>query len=265
MNLNLTDSHAHISDPAFKDDRDSVIKACFAAGVKTIFEVGCNIDEWGPALDLCGKYARGIYAILGLHPAYAANFSNEKFATLAASLRAPAARAVGEIGLDYYYKPFSKEQQIMVFERCLALAAEIKKPSVLHIRAGRAPGDFTAYEDAFSILKKHSVSGGVLHCFSGRYEDAARALDLGFKLGFNGIITYKKNNDLRETLRRAGLKNIVLETDCPYLPPQSKRGQRNSPLNIPEIAQYIADFLNVPLEEVAEVTTKNCKEIFGNF
>lgn len=147
----------------------------------------------------------------------------------------------------------------------LSLTSEVKKPIILHARKNADPGDWGAYGDLFKILKSdwRAQTGGVMHCFSGRYEDAVKALDIGLKLGVNGIITYKKNNDLRETIKKAGVKNILFETDCPYLPPQSKRGIRNDPSNIPEIARFTADFLNMRVEEAAEITTENCRAAFG--
>lgn len=255
------DSHAHVGDGAFDADRDAVLEASFAAGVEKIIEIGCAPQEWAPTLDLCAKYGGKIYGALGVHPQYADKFSEENFTFLKQLLKRPEIVAVGETGLDYFWEPFSGSVQAEVFERQLAAAVEINKPVSLHIRKARAEQDFAAYEDAFAILKNHSVRG-VLHCFSGRREDAERALDAGLLLGINAIITYKKNDDLRATLRYAGLENIVLETDCPYLPPQARRGQRNTPQSVPEIGQFIADFLNVPVEDVARVTTENCKKIF---
>ncbi len=258
----LIDSHAHILDGAFDADRDAVLQASFDAGVKQIIEIGCNTDEWLPALALCAAYPRAIYAVLGLHPEFAGNFSEEKFNELKNLLTREEVVGIGEIGLDYFHEPFSKEQQQMVFEQVLSLTREIKKPAVLHIRKSKAETDFSAYQDTFNILKKYS-SPGVLHCFSGRYEDAVRAVDMGYFLGINAIITYKKNEDLRSTVKKIGLKHILLETDCPYLPPQSKRGTRNSPANIPEFAQFMADYLNLNLDDLAAITSANCQKLFS--
>ncbi|MDR0952641.1 MAG: TatD family hydrolase, partial [Elusimicrobiota bacterium] len=137
-----------------------------------------------------------------------------------------------------------------------------KKPIILHCRKGAGEEDFSAYEDLFALLKNAPLNGGIMHCFSGRYIDATRALDHGFLIGATGIIGYKKNNDLRESFKKIGLKNIVVETDCPYLPPQSKRGKRNEPANIPEIAATLAEILGEPLSRVADITTQNTTNIF---
>ncbi|WP_428898475.1 TatD DNase family protein [Parelusimicrobium proximum] len=269
-NIHLIDSHAHMTDSAFNEDRDEIIKASIAAGVKNIIEIGCNTDEWQPSLELCEKYKGNIFCALGLHPEYKNNFTEEKYAELERLVHRPEVLAIGEIGLDYFWEPVEREKQISVFEKMLALTEEVNKPVVLHIRKAKEDGDYSAYEDVFEILKNggcwrpaKNKFTGVLHCFSGRETDAYKALDMGMCLGINGIISYKKNDELRETVKKVGLKNIILETDCPYLPPQSKRGTRNSPVNIPEIAVFIADMLNVRPEEAAEITTQNCRDLFG--
>ena len=149
----------------------------------------------------------------------------------------------------------------------LTLANQTEKPIVLHTR--REGEDYSAYEDAFYSLKhewkqKSSTAyPGVLHCFCARYEEARKALDMGLLLGINGCFTYKKNEYIREAVKKAGSDKIILETDCPYLSPQGKRGQRNDPSNIPLIAQYAADYLDIPLEKLAEITTRNTKALYG--
>ena len=258
------DSHAHVNDPAFNEDRAEIIEQSFAAGLSHILEIGCEQDEWQPALDLCQKYPGKIYCALGMHPIMAKDFKEDYLPQLKNFLALPAARAVGEIGLDYAYEDSSpKPVQMCVLEHMLALAKEIQKPLVLHCRKGAAESDFSAYTDLFAILKKASFRGGIMHCFSGRYEDAVKALDIGLLIGVTGIVGYKKNNDLRETFKKVGLKNLVLETDCPYLPPQSKRGKRNDPSNIPEIAKDLAAALGEPLSKTADITTENTIKIFN--
>ena len=262
--ITFIDSHAHLNDEAFNDDREQVITACFDAGVKQMVEIACETNEWQPALDLCQKYKGQIYAAASIHPINAEQLIDESFEELKKYLSFDDFKAVGEIGLDYFYEdssPLTLQQE--VFDRQLELAQNIKKPIILHCRQGKDKQDFSAYEDMFFLLKKYSLSGGVLHCFSGRKQDAYRALDNGFLLGINGIIGYKKNQDLRDIIKQVGLKYLMLETDCPYLPPQSKRGQRNSPVNIPEIAQYLADILGKSINEVADQTTQNAKSFYN--
>ena len=262
--ITFIDSHAHLNDDAFNEDREQVIDTCFGAGVKQIVEIACEVNEWEPAVKLCEQYKGQIYASAAIHPINAEQFTDESFKDLKHYLTLDNFRAVGEIGLDYFYEDSSpRVLQQEIFEKQLELAQDIKKPIILHCRKGKDPQDFSAYEDMFFALKKYNLSGGVLHCFSGRKEDAYRALDMGFYLGINGIIGYKKNGDVRQIIKQVGLKYLMLETDCPYLPPQSKRGQRNSPVNIPEIAQNLADILGKNLSEVAEITTQNAKAFYN--
>ena len=262
--ISFIDSHAHLNDEAFNEDREQIISACFNAGVKQMIEIACEVQEWQQALDLCKKYQGQIYAAASIHPINAEQLTEESFEELEKYLSIDVFRAVGEIGLDYFYEDSSPRfLQQKVFEKQLTLAQNIQKPIILHCRKGKAEQDFSAYEDMFYALKKYNLSGGVLHCFSGRKEDAYRALDLGFYIGINGIIGYKRNEDLRQIIKQIGLKYLLLETDCPYLPPQSKRGQRNSPVNIPEIAQNLADVLGKNINEVADITTQNAKAFYN--
>lgn len=257
------DSHAHINDEAFDTDRKDVIEKSLLAGVKNIVEIACEEPEWQQAVDLCSKYPQVFCAVAGVHPIYASARTEEQIKKLKEFLKNPIFRAVGEIGLDYAWLNSSTEQeQQNVFEEMLEISKEINKPVVLHCRKTNEPNDFKAYEDLFSIMKNHDAQGGIFHCFSARYEDAKRALDRGFLLGLNGVISYKKNNDLREVIKKIGIEHFVLETDCPYLPPQTKRGQRNSPENIPEIGEFLANLLNIPLEKCAQITTQNAKNFF---
>ena len=259
----LIDSHAHINDDAFDADRDEVIQKSFAAGLSHIIEIACEAPEWQPAIDLSAKYAGKIYPVCGMHPIMASAFRPSDLPVLTNYINMDIVKAVGEIGLDYFYEESSsKSIQNEVFETMLNLAAGVKKPIVLHCRKGKQEADFTAYEDLFARLRSASLNGGIMHCFSGRYEDAKRALDLGLLIGVTGIVGYKKNNDLRETFKKIGLNHLVVETDCPYLPPQSKRGKRNDPSNIPEIAQDLALVLGEPLTKVADTTTQNTMQIF---
>lgn len=263
------DSHAHLNDPAFDADRETLITQTLpAAGVAHSVEIGCAPDEWHPALQLASRHPPLISAVLGVHPEYAVKLNDENLKELAALLPDVRCKAVGEIGLDYTCFEFTgQDKQQETFSRMLALANQVQKPVVLHVR--RAGEDYAAYDDTFRALKrewKPSASAkhpGVLHCFCARYEEAKTALDMGLLLGINGCFTYKKNEYIREAVRKAGIDKIILETDCPYLSPQGKRGRRNDPSNIPLIAQFVADYLNVPLEDAARITTQNTKDLYG--
>jgi len=264
--MQFIDSHAHLNDPAFDQDRETLLSTVLPhAGITTSIEIGCSPEEWQPALDLTARYPGFVYPVLGVHPEYAPLLQPQHEGQLKELL--PQAVAVGEIGLDYTCLEISnKELQQQTFTQMLELAKQVNKPIVLHVR--REAEDYSAYDDCFETLKRqwHPCSGaypGVLHCFCARYEEAKRALDNGLLLGINGCFTYKKNEYIREAVKKAGLDKIILETDCPYLSPQGKRGQRNDPSNIPLLAQFVADYLDVPLEEVAQQTTLRAKELYN--
>lgn len=266
--MQFIDSHAHLNDPAFDPDREELISKLPAAQIAASVEIGCAPDEWQPALDLAKKHPGFIPAVLGVHPEFAIKTAPADLQTLAQLLTHKDCVAVGEIGLDYTCLDISdQELQQKMFSQMLELANQAEKPLVLHIR--REGDDYAAYEDAFYALKHEwkqkssTAHPGVLHCFCARYEEAQKALDMGLLLGINGCFTYKKNEYIREAVKKAGADKIILETDCPYLSPQGKRGQRNDPSNIPLIAQYTADYLDIPLEELSEITTRNTKALYG--
>lgn len=266
--MQFIDSHAHLNDPAFDPDREELISKLPAAQIAMSVEIGCSPEEWQPALDLSQKHPGFISAVLGVHPEYAVKTAPSDLEVLSGLLKHKDCVAVGEIGLDYTCLDISnKELQQTIFSQMLTLANQTEKPIVLHTR--REGEDYSAYEDAFYSLKhewkqKSSTAyPGVLHCFCARYEEARKALDMGLLLGINGCFTYKKNEYIREAVKKAGADKIILETDCPYLSPQGKRGQRNDPSNIPLIAQYAADYLDIPLEKLAEITTRNTKALYG--
>ena len=265
--MQFIDSHAHLNDPAFDKDRYTLISTLLPqAELVACVEIGCSPEEWQPALDLTHKYPGMIYPVLGVHPEYAPLLRPEQIPQLKALL--PQAVAVGEIGLDYTcLDKSSKELQQTVLAQMLTLSKETNKPIVLHVR--REGEDYNVYEETFSLLKQEwrpssSTSyPGVLHCFCARYEEARHAVDNGLLLGINGCFTYKKNEYIREAVKKMGADKIILETDCPYLSPQGKRGLRNDPSNIPLLAQWVADYLDTPVEHLAQITTLNAKKLYG--
>lgn len=265
--MQFFDSHAHLTDPAFDNDRTTLIEQVLPqAGIAGAVEIGCSPEEWQGTLALAGKYKNFIFPVLGVHPENAPKYGAAQKALLNTLLVQSC--AVGEIGLDYTCLDVAdKNLQQETFAQMLSLATEHGKAVVLHVR--RDGEDYGVYEDTFSLLKAQFKPSnklpyaGVLHCFCARYEEAKKALDAGFLLGINGCFTYKKNEYIREAVKKAGADKIILETDCPYLSPQGKRGTRNDPSNIPLIAQFTADYLGVAVEELAEVTTRNTKLLYG--
>lgn len=267
--MDFIDSHAHLTDPAFDNDRENLLSCVLPQAhiVKSV-EIGCAPDEWQPSLALCQKYPQLVAPVLGVHPEYARRFTQDQEPVFERYLEDKRVVAVGEIGLDYTcLEEAGKEVQQSLFSRMLAAADRAQLPVVLHVR--RQGEDYGVYEDTFACLEREWKQNttrpysGVLHCFCARYEEAKRALDKGLLLGINGCFTYKKNEYIREVVKKVGADKIILETDCPYLSPQGKRGTRNDPSNIPLIAQWVADYLQIPLEELAYQTTEQTKKLYG--
>lgn len=265
----LIDTHAHLNDKAFDADRADAVARSLAAGVERIVEIACAPDDWARGEEFCAANPGRIVCAFGAHPEYTRQMPADLAARLEAFLAKPCAAALGEVGLDYWWDIGTKEEQLAVLGTQLPMCARFGKPAVFHARNGKT-ADKDAYADLLEALKGWSYSParrfrGVLHCFSGNWNDAKAGLDLGLCLGVNGTFTYKKNDDLREIVKKAGPANIVLETDCPYLPPQSSRGQRNDPSFIPEIAAMAAAHLGLSNSQLADRTTANAFALFGEF
>ncbi len=265
----LIETHAHLNDKAFDADREEVLGRAAGLGVSKIVEIACAPGEWAQGGQLAKAFPDQVRCAFGVHPEYTKMFSPAYMRELEAFMARLCAVALGEVGLDYWWDAGTKEEQLALLGAQLPLCAKFGKPAVFHARNGREPAQ-DAYADLLEALKKWSYSPakkfrGVLHCFSGGWADARASLDLGLLLGVNGTFTYKKNDELRETVRKAGLDNIVLETDCPYLPPQSARGKRNDPSYIPEIAALVATHLGLGNSQVADRTTANAFGLFGEF
>ncbi|MDP3542832.1 MAG: TatD family hydrolase [Elusimicrobiota bacterium] len=252
--MNFIDTHAHLGDAQFDADRDSVFERASAAGVTRIVEIADHPDEWGRAVAIARARPGMARCTLGLHPYYADLFDDAFLPRLRAALdAAPEAVAIGEIGLDYARAEIPHDVQRRAFEALAAAAKSWDVPVVVHCR--------DAFDDLLSILS--TVYGqrpagrfwGVIHCFTGNPEQARDCLRLGFALGADGPVTYKKNDALREAFRLAGPDATVLETDSPYLPPQSNRGKRNEPAAILEIAAKLAEVWDVPLDEAGRRTS----------
>jgi TatD DNase family protein len=261
--MTFVDTHAHLGDAQFDADRDSVYERAAAAGVTRIVEIADHPDEWPRAIALARARPSTVRCTLGLHPYYAELFNEAFIAKLRAALdAAPEAVAIGEIGLDYAKAEVAHDVQRRAFAAVAAAGRDWGVPLVIHCR--------DAYADLVPMLKDlfttKPATGrfwGVIHCFTGSPEEAEACAALGFVLGADGPVTYKKNDALREGFRRAGLGAAVLETDSPYLPPQSSRGKRNEPAAVAEIAARLAEVYGVPLDEVARRTSANAAALYG--
>lgn len=259
----LVDTHAHLNFADFKDDAPEVIRRSLDGGV-WMLNVGSQYGTSKRAVKIAEKYEKGVYAAIGLHPLHVETgfgkfeeekFDYEKFKELAKS---PKVVAMGEIGLDYYWKPKTKrklelfkEKQRTVICQQLELAKELNLPMIFHCRM--------AHDDLLGLLQRGRVSlKGVVHCFTGTWEQAQKYLKMGFYLGFNGLI-FKM--DVGEIIRKTPLDKILIETDCPYLTPLQETG-RNEPLYVKYVAEKIAQIKNLSYKEIAKITTENAKKLF---
>jgi TatD DNase family protein len=246
--MSLVDSHCHLDDKQFNEDREAVIERSLAAGVDLMLAVGTG--EGPPDLEsgirLAEKYPF-IYATVGVHPHDASKASDATMQRLRELATHPKVVAIGEIGLDYHYDFSPREVQRAVFERQIAIAREAGKPIVIHTRE--------AWDDTFAAIG--AGMPGIMHCFSGGPEEARRCLSLGFHLSFAGIVTYPKALDVQEAAKATPLDRLLVETDAPYLAPVPKRGKRNEPAFVKETAKRLAELKGCSFEDLAAATTAN--------
>lgn len=252
----LADSHAHLDLEELEPEQAGVLRRAREAGVALIINVATGLRDAEQVLDTAGKYP-GVWAALGVHPHGAGKISEADLETLATLAARPRVVAVGEIGLDFYRLRSPAEIQQHWFRRQLELAAALKKPVIIHTRE--------ATEATLKILREYRgrLTGGVMHCFAGSWEEAQNFLDLGLYLSFSGTLTYPKAGPLRQVAGQAPLDRLLVETDCPYLPPQPWRGKRNEPAYVVATARQLAEVRGLSLEAVAQATWENTLRVFG--
>ena len=252
----LFDTHAHMDDRAFDADRETLLSALPEQGIGLLMNPGCSLVSSRAASALASRYDY-IYAAVGSHPDAADEVNDvtlEEYRTLC-KLN-PKIRAIGEIGLDYYWDKENHEKQEYWFRRQIALAREEKLPMIIHSREAAA--------DTLRVMKeeKSEEIGGVIHCFSYSVEMAEEYLKMGFYLGIGGVVTFKNAKKIKEVVQMAPMERILLETDSPYLAPVPYRGKRNSSLYLPYVVQEIAELKGISEEEVIETTEKNAVRLF---
>lgn len=256
----LIDTHAHIYDPQFNEDRDKMLHQAENHQISQIWMPNCARETIPGMMALAGQYPERCLPMMGLHPAYVTATVDEELAAVEDHLNRHAFMAVGEIGLDFYWDMTFVDQQFMAFETQLRWAAEQNLPVSMHTRSGH---DRNAFAEAADLIERLRTSSpemlnltGIFHCFVGTLDEANRAIDMGFKLGIGGVSTFK-NGGLDAVLPHVSLEHIVLETDSPYLAPVPYRGKRNEPAYLRLIAQRVADLKQVSLDDVARHTTAN--------
>jgi TatD DNase family protein len=252
--VRLVDSHCHLDDRQFDEDRDATIARARAAGVEIMLAIGTG--DGPPDLEAAIRLAdnhESIHATVGVHPHDAAKATEETFTRLDALLKHPKVRAVGEVGLDYHYDFSPRDVQGVVFERQLALAAGAGMPVIIHTRE--------AWDDTISILRGAWRGGGIMHCFTGDAAEAREALDLGFHLAFGGVLTFPKAEAVRQAARITPSDRLLVETDSPYLAPVPMRGRRNEPAFIVETVRRLAEVRGSDPDEIAALTSANFERL----
>lgn len=250
----IFDSHAHYDSEQFEKDREEVLSSMQENGVGTIVNCAADWDSVTEVVDLANEYPF-VYAAVGLHPDEVGCLDEERFAYLKDQCQKEKVVAVGEIGLDYYWDKESHQLQKQWFIRQLALARELDLPVIIHSRDAAA--------DTLEIMQRYAQGlRGVIHCFSYSKELAREYVKMGFFIGIGGVVTFKNGKKLKEIVEETPLRQILLETDCPYLAPVPYRGKRNSSLYLPYVAQEIASRKGISYEEVVAQTEQNGKRLF---
>ncbi len=252
----LIDTHAHLSFPDFASDLPATVARANAAGVTRIVSVATDLADARRVLTVAGEYP-GVFASVGLHPNHISDSWRADMQELTALAGQPKVVAVGETGLDYYRSRDHAGTQKEMFQAHLDLARQRRLPVIIHCRAAEA--------DTLAMVHANVPDWrpwGVMHCFAGNTEVARECIELGLLISFTGIVTFKNADALREVAGAVPLESLVLETDSPYLAPVPQRGQRNEPAFIPHIADALAQIKNVPVEELARITSANARRLF---
>jgi len=248
------DTHAHYDDKRFNDDRDELLSSMQPAGITMILNSASSLRSAKFSLKLADKYPF-IYASIGVHPHDSKSMTDETVLELEKLLAHPKAMAVGEMGLDYHHDFSPRDVQRKRFREQMELARSVRKPVIIHERE--------SLRDTMDTVRDFRDLTGVFHCFSGSWETAKTILDMGWYLSFPGVITFQNARRAIEVIERMPPDRIMLETDCPYLAPEPVCGRRNSSLNLPYIAEKIAQVRGMDVAEVAALTMENGMRFFG--
>ena len=250
----LFDTHAHMDDRAFDDDREELLSSLPGQGIALLMNPGCSLTSSRAASRLSQEYDY-IYAAVGSHPDAADEVNGEvleEYRKLCK--RNPKIKAIGEIGLDYHYEDIPRDIQQRAFRMQLELARELDLPVIVHERE--------AHEDGLKIISEFPEVTGVFHCYSGSAEMARQLVERGWYIGFTGVLTFKNARKAVEVAQSIPLERIVLETDCPYMSPEPFRGKRNDPSRLCYMAEKLAQLRSLPVEKTHEVTVENGKQLY---
>jgi len=256
FNQPILETHCHL-DYLKEMELEEILEKSLAHNIQKIITISVTPDNLQTALNIANKF-EPVYCTQGIHPHEAIKFDDETEVLIKKNLTNPKVVAVGEIGLDFYYNKSPKEKQIEVFKKQLEIAIEFNKPVVIHTR--------DAEHETMEILKEFAPrmsKKGVIHSFTSSMELATLAIDLGFYLGFNGIITFKTAQNVRDVLEMCPIERVLLETDAPFLTPDPYRGKENAPYYLPFIAEKVASVKEVELQTVLETCYQNSKSCFN--
>lgn len=249
----LFDTHAHMDDRAFDEDRETLLTQLPEQGIGLLMNPGCSLASSRNAVALAEQYDY-IYAAVGSHPDAADEVTGEVLAEYRALCKHEKVLAIGEIGLDYHYEDIPRARQQASFRAQMALAAELDLPVIVHERE--------AHEDGMRIVEEYPTVKGVFHCYSGSAEMAKWLVSRGWYIGFTGVLTFKNARKAVETAASIPLDRIVLETDCPYMSPEPFRGKRNDPGRLYRMAEKLAEIRGLSVEEIHAITTENGKKLY---
>ncbi|MGN0160144.1 MAG: TatD family hydrolase [Lachnospiraceae bacterium] len=252
----IFETHAHYEDEQFDEDRDALLKSLRENNIEYVVNVGSCVESCHQTVELMKRYDF-IYGALGLHPTEVGGADEAAYQWLCREIHDnPKVKAVGEIGLDYYWDDVEPKIQKAWFERQIELARGEQLPIIIHSRE--------AAKDTYEIMDAHACGeiGGVVHCFSYSVEEARKYLNMGFYLGIGGVLTFKNSRKLKEVVEYAPLDRLLLETDCPYLAPEPFRGKRNSSLYIPYVVKEMSQLKGIPEEEIIAQTYENAKKMY---
>lgn len=252
--MRLIDSHCHLDFEAFDNDRGRVIGNAAAAGIDAIVVPGVKRATWERLVGVCAG-GDNLYYALGLHPLFLASHDAGDLDELWERTAALSPVAVGEIGLDFYDRDVDRQAQLDLLERQLEIARARSLPAILHVRK--------AHDEVLGLLREHRLQGGIAHAFNGSRQQAGKYIEMGFKLGFGGMLTFQRSRKLRELARSLPLDALVLETDAPDMTVSQHRGGRNSPEYLPYVLDALAALRGESREDIAEATTRNVAEVLG--
>lgn len=259
MSLEFFDTHCHLNPRYLKEPVEDILARAREAGVTRLTVIGCGptIEETRESVAIAESH-EGVYAAVGLHPHESKHLTDTMLSELRELAAHPKVVAIGEMGLDYHYDYSPREVQQAAFRAQLELARQVGKPVVIHNRESD--------EDCIQILNEHYGDGqahGVIHCFTSSEALARRALELGFHIGFTGVVSFKNAESVRDVLRLTPPDRRVIETDAPFLAPVPFRGKTNEPAYVRHVAESIAKTLGVPLQDIAQQTTANARALYG--